>query len=498
MISDFSRKISLSFLRLASLKLVALTIVLFSQTVSAQELIYDGGFERGDGWNVIGRGWTPDNLPSNTYSGIHQVLGRNSDGSSADNIDSSLFQTVFIPYDTTSASLSYYIRVDSSESKDLAYDFLTVEIRDNFSGELLHNLVNYSNVDADGMWRKQSVSVPLNVVAGRNVRIVFRGTTDGSIETVFRVDDVSLTATAPSLVPALSLTGVSLSAGSMTVETTETVTIVPSPLNASLPSCIATDANGLSSSLITISGATVSINPNAPVISSSQTVKISCGSFSAVLTIQPKIYSSALAGITLSSPSILSNSKDAITILAVPLNATLPTCTALLPAFGIPNPYVKIVGAKVTLTANALLATEKKNIEIACGGFTATLLLEVPTQVTESVESDGTLTLGVKLQPLPLEVGKATRVWVAARLPASSTFTNTDLWFFLTPNGWQTLLIPNLDLLSFKTFNAVSSNESLVVPLGLPKDALRYYAIEILLGYQTEAGQFKNIGIIWK
>ncbi|OYU46524.1 MAG: hypothetical protein CFE44_01705 [Burkholderiales bacterium PBB4] len=145
-----------------------------------------------------------------------------------------------------------------------------------------------------------------------------------------------------------------------------------------------------------------------------------------------------------------------------------------------------------------MAVTEKKTIDIDCGGFKASFSLDVPMTVTESTESDGTLTLSFKLQPLAAEVGKATKVWIAARLPATSSFVTTDTWFFRTPTEWRTLLLPNLDILVFKTFTAVTASEDLVVPIGLPKDLMQYYALEIHMGYQTAAGQFKNVGRIWR
>ncbi|OYT92808.1 MAG: hypothetical protein CFE43_07010 [Burkholderiales bacterium PBB3] len=155
-------------------------------------------------------------------------------------------------------------------------------------------------------------------------------------------------------------------------------------------------------------------------------------------------------------------------------------------------------GNKITLTANGMAVTEKKTVDIDCGGFKASFTVDVPLSVVESTEADGTLTLKFKLQPTSSEIGKTTKVWVAARLPATSSFVTTDTWFFRTPSTWQTLILPNLDLLLFKTFTAVGASEDIVVPTGLPKDLMQYYALEIHMGYQTAAGQFKNIGRIWK
>ena len=311
-------------------------------------------------------------------------------------------------------------------------------------------------------------------------------------------EDVEHTCSGSSVPPAATLTQIVLSGASLTKGTSNTVSITPLPSGATLPTCTATDTSGVTSSQVTVSGSLVSLNPSAPGIASNQTVIIRCGQTTATLTVLPGATAVTLTGISLSTSSILNTSTEGVTINALPTGAVLPTCTAPLAPFNIPNPYVKVEGNKITLTANGTAITEKKTVDIDCGGFKTSLTLDVPLTVTESTEADGTLTLKFKLQPDSTEIGKATKVWVAARLPASSFFVSTDSWFFKTPTDWRTLILPNLDLLVFNTFTSITASEDIVLPTGLPKDLMQYYALEIHVGYQTTAGQFKNIGRIWK
>ena len=311
-------------------------------------------------------------------------------------------------------------------------------------------------------------------------------------------EDVDHSCQGSSGVPVATLSQIALSGASLTKGTSNTIGITPLPSGALLPNCIATDTFGATSSQVTISGANIALNPNAAGIATNQTVIIRCGLTTASLTIVPAVVSVTLSGISLSANSLKNSSTEGITISALPVGALLPICSAPMAPFNIPNPYVKVDGNKIVLTPNGAAVTEKKTVDIECGPFKASFTVDVPMSVIESTETDGSLTLNFKLQPASSDIGKATKVWIAARLPASSFFVNVDTWFFRTPSTWQTLILPNLDLLVFKSVTALGASEDIVLPTGLPKDLMQYYGLEINLGYQTSAGQFKNVGRIWK
>jgi len=62
----------------------------------------------------------------------------------------------------------------------------------NTSGTLLATLATYSNLKKGtaGVYSQKSLSMA--AYKGQTVRVQFRGTTDSSLTTTFRVDDVSL------------------------------------------------------------------------------------------------------------------------------------------------------------------------------------------------------------------------------------------------------------------------------------------------------------------
>src|SRR5439155_12595704 len=101
------------------------------------------------------------------------------------------YQTVSIP-STATGSLTFWLNVTSDETTTTtSYDKLYVEVRDT-AGNLLSTLATYSNLNkgSAGLYSQKSFSVA--AYRGQTVRIQFRNTTDFSLSTTFRVDDVSL------------------------------------------------------------------------------------------------------------------------------------------------------------------------------------------------------------------------------------------------------------------------------------------------------------------
>jgi hypothetical protein len=110
----------------------------------------------------------------------------------------SIYQSVTIPSGVSSASLSFYVWIVSDEGTTTAYDFLYVDVL-NTSGTLLGTLATYSNRDKSGVFSSskayQQKTLSLNSYIGQTVRIRFRGTTDATNATLFRLDDVVATGT---------------------------------------------------------------------------------------------------------------------------------------------------------------------------------------------------------------------------------------------------------------------------------------------------------------
>ena len=102
-----------------------------------------------------------------------------------------LSQQVSIPSGKTSATLQYYLHIDTSETTgSTAYDHLYVRVYDT-SGNLLGTVATFSNLNAASGYVVHSAN--LSKYIGQTVRIRFVGTEDASLQTSFVLDDVTLT-----------------------------------------------------------------------------------------------------------------------------------------------------------------------------------------------------------------------------------------------------------------------------------------------------------------
>lgn len=99
-------------------------------------------------------------------------------------------QTVSIPAGKTSATLSFYLHIDTQETGSTAYDTLKVQVL-NSAGTVLGTLATYSNVNAASGYALKSLN--MSAYIGQTVTIKFVGTEDSSLATSFVLDDITLT-----------------------------------------------------------------------------------------------------------------------------------------------------------------------------------------------------------------------------------------------------------------------------------------------------------------
>jgi len=99
-------------------------------------------------------------------------------------------QTVSIPAGKTSATLTFWLHIDTAETTTTtAFDTLKVQVL-NTSGTVLATLATFSNLNhATGYSQK---SFNLNSFIGQTIVIKFTGTEDASLQTSFVIDDVNL------------------------------------------------------------------------------------------------------------------------------------------------------------------------------------------------------------------------------------------------------------------------------------------------------------------
>ncbi len=103
----------------------------------------------------------------------------------------SAYQQIAVPSGYTSATLSFYMKIDTAETTTAtAYDKMSVQIL-NSSGTVLATLATYSNLNKSTGYVQKSFS--LSSYIGQTIRVKFNATEDGSLQTSFLVDTTSLT-----------------------------------------------------------------------------------------------------------------------------------------------------------------------------------------------------------------------------------------------------------------------------------------------------------------
>jgi Zn-dependent metalloprotease len=150
------------------------------------ELITNGGFETGTTpW--IFSGQAARSTGSFPHTGTaYSLLGTTNNATGAE------YQQITIPA-STAPNLTFWLNVTTSEAANApVFDRLFIEVR-NTSGTLLATLATFSNQNfgTAGAYVQRG-PYNLSSFAGQTVRIQFRVTTDVTLPTSFRVDDVSV------------------------------------------------------------------------------------------------------------------------------------------------------------------------------------------------------------------------------------------------------------------------------------------------------------------
>lgn len=152
------------------------------------QLIGNGGFETGSAspWSASS-GVISNNTTEPPHAGTWDAW---LDGYGAATTDT-LSQAVSLPASITSATLAFYLHIDTAEtSTSTAYDTLSVQLLSS-SGSVLKTLATYSNLSAASGYVKRSFD--LSSYKGQTVTVRFTGTEDSTQQTSFVIDDVTLT-----------------------------------------------------------------------------------------------------------------------------------------------------------------------------------------------------------------------------------------------------------------------------------------------------------------
>jgi subtilisin family serine protease len=161
--------------------------VTVSNATGGGDLIVNGGFEGSSAsWTRSGDAYWSNGGYAHSGTG-YTVHGAYNFASG------SMYQTVSIPA-SHNAGLTFWLNVTSSETTtSIVYDRLFVEVRST-SGALLGTVGTFSNLNkVPGLGDYAQRSFSLAGWRGQTVRVQFRVTTDSSLPTSFRIDDVALT-----------------------------------------------------------------------------------------------------------------------------------------------------------------------------------------------------------------------------------------------------------------------------------------------------------------
>jgi len=156
----------------------------------SQQLIGNPGFENGSGnpapWTATS-GVINNNSQEPPHSGSWDAW---LDGYGTTHTDK-LWQQVTIPPSITTATLTFWLHIDTAETTTTtAYDTLKVQIQNSSGTTTLATPATYSNLDANSGYVQKSLN--LAAYKGQTIRIVLTGTEDAMLQTSFVVDDFAL------------------------------------------------------------------------------------------------------------------------------------------------------------------------------------------------------------------------------------------------------------------------------------------------------------------
>ncbi len=152
---------------------------------TSQQLLANPGFESGNVSWTASTGVIDNSTGEAAHSGSWKAW---LDGYGSTHTDS-IYQQVAIPSTATSATLTFWLHVDTAETGASAYDTLKVQIR-NSSGAVLSTLATYSNLDANTGYVQKSFNVL--TWKGQTIQVYLVGAEDSLYATSFVVDDFAL------------------------------------------------------------------------------------------------------------------------------------------------------------------------------------------------------------------------------------------------------------------------------------------------------------------
>jgi len=164
-------------------------VTLTVTTGSVTQLLGNPGFENG---SASPAPWVPTSgvIDNSTGEAAHSGSWKAWLNGYGTTHTDSVYQDVTIPSTATSATLTFWLHIDTAETTTTtAFDTLKVQIR-NTSNTVLSTLATYSNLNhATGFSQK---SFDVTSFKGQTIRVYFLGVEDSSLQTSFVIDDTAL------------------------------------------------------------------------------------------------------------------------------------------------------------------------------------------------------------------------------------------------------------------------------------------------------------------
>jgi hypothetical protein len=163
------------------------TVTVTVSNSTAQQLLLNPGFESGNvNWTttagVIGQNGPSEPAHGGTWDAWM-------DGYGTTHTDT-VMQQVTIPSTITTATLSFWLHIDTAETTTTtAFDVLQVQIR-NSSGTVLATLATFSNLNKATGYIQHSYDV--SAYKGQTIQVFLTATEDASLQTSFVLDDFAL------------------------------------------------------------------------------------------------------------------------------------------------------------------------------------------------------------------------------------------------------------------------------------------------------------------
>jgi hypothetical protein len=155
-----------------------------STSCTAAQLLRNNGFESGATvWSAPSGVITNSSSRTPRTGSFYAWLGGYGTA-----VTETLSQSVTLPAGC-SASLSFYLKIDTAETGSTAYDTLKVQVL-NSSGTVLSTPATYSNVNAVSSYTKRSFD--LSAYAGQTVTLRYTVTEGSKLQTSFVIDDTAL------------------------------------------------------------------------------------------------------------------------------------------------------------------------------------------------------------------------------------------------------------------------------------------------------------------